>query len=147
MSAYPKVSIDTDINKGLCFGCGQNNPIGLKLSFKKVGDAVKTEFTPGRSYQGWPGIVHGGILSCMLDEAMSWAAHGENLNCLTAQMEIRLRQPVKVEQPLVITGQITKKSRKLIEAKATVCLKDGTLIAESKSKQFVVDAESVDAGR
>ncbi|MFC1962064.1 PaaI family thioesterase, partial [Chloroflexota bacterium] len=71
MVIMPRVSVNTDMSDGLCFGCGQNNPIGLKLKFKKDGDGVRTEFTPGESYQGWPGMVHGGIIGCLLDEAMA----------------------------------------------------------------------------
>ena len=112
------------------------------IDFKKEGNTLRADFTADQSYQGWPGIVHGGILTCLLDEAMNWAAHYENTNCLTAVMEIRLRRPVEVEVPLVITSTVTKKTRKLIETKASVSLPDGTLIAESKSKQFVVETGS-----
>ena len=147
MVALPKVSIDADMHENLCFGCGQNNPIGLKLSFTKDGDILQAEYTPDKVYQGWPGIVHGGILTCLLDEAMSYAAYYEGVTCLTASMHIRLRQPVIVEEPLVITALVTKNRKKLIETTGRVCLKDGTVVAESTAKQFVVENEAGHGGR
>ncbi len=146
MVVLPRVSIDTDMHEGLCFGCGQNNPIGLKLSFDKDGDTLRAEFTPGKIHQGWPGVVHGGILTCLLDEAMNNAVYFEGATCLTASIQVRLRQPVKVEVPLVITASVTKKRRKLIETKAKICLKDGTVVAESTSKQFIIETESGNSG-
>ncbi|MFC1970591.1 PaaI family thioesterase [Chloroflexota bacterium] len=143
MVVLPRISIDTNLNEGLCFGCGHNNPIRLKLSFTRDGDTCQAEFTPGQAHQGWPGFVHGGILTCLLDEAMSYAAYFKGITCLTTSMQIRLRQPVKVEVPLVITASVTRNRKKLIEASASVCLKDGTIIAESTSKQFVVDHKPV----
>ena len=147
MVAIPKVSLNTDLNEGLCFGCGHNNPIGLKLNFTRDGDTLRAEFTPDKLYQGWPGLVHGGILYCLLDEAMSNAAYAEGVTCLTAIMTTRLRQPVEVEVPLVITARITKHRRKLIETTGKVCLKDGTVVAEGTAKQFVVDNESVQSSK
>lgn len=141
MVVLPRVSLDTDLNEGLCFGCGRNNPIGLKLSFTKDGDTCQAEFIPAEAHQGWPGLVHGGILTCLLDEAMSYAAHFEGVTCLTASMQIRFRQPVKVEEPLIITASVTKSRRKVIETNARVCLRDGTVVAESTSKQFVTENE------
>ena len=141
MVVLPRVALNTDLNEGLCFGCGQKNPIGLKLSFTKDGDTCRAEFTPGKVYQGWPGLVHGGILACLLDEAMSNAVYAEGIACLTASMQIRLKQPVEVEIPLTITALVTKKNRKLIETKARICLEDGTVIAESTAKQFIAENE------
>jgi len=141
MVVLPRVSLDTDLSEGMCFGCGQNNPIGLKLSFKKDGDSCRAEFTPDKAYQGWRGLVHGGILACLLDEAMSYAAHFQGVTCLTASMQIRLRQPVKVEEPLIITASVTKSRRKVIETDARVCLRNGTVVAEGTSKQFVTEDE------
>ncbi len=144
MVNLPKVSIDTDLHKNQCFGCGPHNPIGLKLSFRMDGDTLRTECTPDPVYQGWPGLVHGGILSLILDEAMNNVAYLKGITCITASMNIRLRQPVKVEETLYITAGITKKNRKLIESKAKICLKDGTVIAESTSKQFVIEESGND---
>ena len=141
MVVLPKVSLNTDLNEGMCFGCGHNNPIGLKLSFTRDGDSLRAEFKPDTVHQGWPGVVHGGILTCLLDEAMSYAAYHEGATCLTASMQIRLRQPAMVEEPLVITASVVRNRKKLIETAARICLKDGTIVAESTAKQFITRNE------
>jgi len=137
MVAIPRVTLNADLDEGFCFGCGRNNPIGLKLKFTRDGDTIRTEFTPDRTHQGWPGILHGGILGALLDEAMSNAAYATGSTCLTASINIRIRQPIKVEVPLVITARVTRHGKRLIETEGQVCFKDGTVAAESTAKQFV----------
>ena len=139
MVNVPKVSINTDRSDALCFGCGQKNPIGLKLNFKRDGEVVRAEFTPGPLFQGWSGIVHGGIITCMLDEAMSHAAHFSGTNCLTARIEIRLRQPAVINEPLIITGRTTKNTRRVVNTEAKVALRDGTVVAEATGIQYVIE--------
>jgi len=140
MTTWPQIVIDVDRNYSMCFGCGQNNPIGLKLDFRQDGKNARAEFTPTEVYQGWPGLVHGGILVCMLDEAMGWVVMLQGINCVTAEIQAKLKRPVPVNEPLVITSSITKKTRKLIKSRAAISLKDGTLIAEGTATQFVVDS-------
>ncbi len=142
MVNFPQVTVSTDLRDGLCFGCGQNNPIGLKLEFRRDGNGVAAEFIPGKLHQGWPGILHGGIITCLLDEAMSYAAYFTGRSCLTAKMEIEIKRPAPLDQPLVITAAVTRHTRRLIETEARVCLRDGTLIALSRAKQFVVKTNS-----
>jgi uncharacterized protein (TIGR00369 family) len=142
MVALPKVKLNADLDEGFCFGCGRNNPIGLKLKFTREEDAIRTEFTPHKNLQGWPGLLHGGILGTLLDEAMSNVAYATGNTCLTASINIRLKQPVKVEVPLVITARITRQRKKLIETEGRVCLKDGTVVAESTAKQFIAENEA-----
>jgi uncharacterized protein (TIGR00369 family) len=137
MVAIPKVTLNADLDEGFCFGCGRNNPIGLKLKFKWDGDTIRTEFTPDRTHQGWPGLLHGGILGTLLDEAMSNVAYATGNTCLTANINIRIRQPIKVEVPLFVTARITRLGKRLIETEGRVCLRDGTVVAESTAKQFV----------
>ena len=137
MSTLPQVSINSDYS--WCFGCGQNNPIGLKLSFRRDGNTVQAEFTPGRLYQGWPEIVHGGIIASILDEAMSYAVHFEGMTFVTARMEVKFKRPAPIAEPLVITSSITRKTRRLVETKATISLRDGTVVAEGTATQFIVN--------
>ena len=146
MAALPQVSINTDLSEGLCFGCGQNNPFGLKLNFKRDGKTVRTEFTLAKLYQGWPGVVHGGIITCVLDEAMSYAVHFEGMTSVTAKMEVKFKRPVLIEEPLVVTSAITRKTKRLVETKAKVFLHDGTVVAEGAATHFIIGTRSSDAG-
>ena len=138
MVTLPQISIDTEKGLDMCFACGKNNPIGLKLKFERHGNTTRTEFTPTKLYQGWVNIVHGGIIHCLLDEAMSYAAIFEGMNCLTAKTEFRLRRPALIGEPLIITASATKVTKRLIETEAQVSLKDGTIIAEGTAKMFVI---------
>ncbi len=140
MTTWPQIALDANRDYSLCFGCGQNNPIGLKLDFHQDGKTARAEFIPTEFYQGWPGVVHGGIIICMLDEAMGWVVLFEGMHCVTAEMQVKLRRLVSINEPLVITSSITKKTRKLVKTKAAVCLKDATLVAEATATQFVVNS-------
>jgi acyl-CoA thioesterase FadM len=73
---------------------------------------------------------------------MSNVAYNTGNTCLTASINIRLRQPVKVEETLVITARVTRHRKRLIETEGKVCLKDGTVIAESTAKQFIAENEA-----
>jgi acyl-coenzyme A thioesterase PaaI-like protein len=139
MVEIPKVTLNTDLNEGFCFGCGVNNPMGLKLKFTKDGETLRTEFTPDKMHQGWPGLLHGGILATVLDEVMSNVAYATGQTCLTASMEVRQRKPIKIDETLVLTGWITRKRSKIIETAARACLKDGTVVADCSAKQFIAE--------
>ena len=139
MVNWPKVSIDTERDLAMCFGCGQNNPIGLRLNFKWDGKTARAEFTPTKLYQGWSGLVHGGVIICLLDEAMGYATRFEGMNCATAKIQAKLRRLALIDEPLVITSSITKKTRKLVETKANITLMDGTQVAEGTATQFVIN--------
>jgi len=60
------------------------------------------------------------------------------VDCITAEISVRIKRSAPINQPMVVTSSVAKKTRKLIETKASLCLKDGTLIAEGTSTQFVV---------
>ena len=139
MTTWPQISVDTDRGYSKCFGCGPDNPIGLKLSFQWDGETARAEFTPTEFYQGWAGLVHGGIITCILDEAMSYAALFEGKGSITAEIQTKLKQLASINEPLVITASVTKKNRKLVKTRAAVSLKDGTLIAEGIGTHFVAD--------
>ena len=137
MVTWPKVSIDERYS--LCFGCGQDNPIGLKLNFEWDGKTARAEFIPTKLYQGWSDMVHGGIIMCILDEAMAYAARFEGMTCITARIQVKLKRPALIDEPLIITSSVTKKSRRLVETRADISLTDGTPVAEGTSTQFVVN--------
>jgi uncharacterized protein (TIGR00369 family) len=141
MANWPQPSVDIKKEGEMCFACGQKNPVGLKLNFGWDGRVARAEFTPNKFHQGWAGVVHGGIISCLLDEAMSYAALFSGMNSLTATMQTRFKRPLQIGEPLVITASLTRKTRKLVEAKAELSLKDGTVVADSMATMFVIGQE------
>ncbi len=122
----------------LCFGCGKKNPIGLKLKFTWADGKVVTEFTPDKLHQGWAKIIHGGIITSVLDEAMAYAAGYEGIKCVTAIMQVRFKRPLSINEPTIVTAWVPKNARRFIETKAQMSLTDGTLVAECTATQFVV---------
>ena len=123
----------------MCIACGKENPIGLKMELRFEQETVKAEFTPQAHHQGWPDIVHGGILHLLLDEATVYVPRYYGLNCVTAKFEARLRQPVHVGQQLLVSAWMTKRSRKLVEAEGQIRLADGTVVADGKATMYVVE--------
>jgi acyl-coenzyme A thioesterase PaaI-like protein len=144
MGNWPQVVIDLPEGYSQCFGCGQDNPIGLKLKFEPDGKGIKAIFTPDERYQGWPGYLHGGIVGCLLDEVMSNAATSQGVRCVTARIETRLKRLIPINIPLVITSHVTRKTRKVIDCASAVRLQDGTIVAEGNATHFVADIQKDD---
>lgn len=142
MEIRPKIKVNTGENLAMCFGCGHLNPIGLKLKFSWDGETARAEFTPAEEHQGWPGVVHGGILSCLLDEALNYPPYFLNCYCLTAEMTVRLRRTAATGQRLHLEAWVTRHTRKLLETAARIKLADGTLVAEASGKMYVMPEAS-----
>jgi len=120
---------------GNCFVCGKNNPNGLQLSFEidKEKQTLKSTFIASPTFQGWDGLVHGGIISTLLDEAMAKLVYELGYEAVTASLEVRFKKPVPILEPLSIHGEITEVNKRLIKAKARVAKKDGTILATGTS--------------
>jgi uncharacterized protein (TIGR00369 family) len=122
-----------------CFGCGEKNPIGLRLRFRSEGRSVKTEFAATDLYEGYPGYLHGGIVCAILDEAMGWAAYklsGGTL-AVTAKVHVRFKRPAHVGQSLSVSASITRKTKRRIWTRAAISRKDGTVVAEGSAAMVV----------
>jgi uncharacterized protein (TIGR00369 family) len=119
-----------------CFACGQENPIGLRLRFTEEGDGVRAEFTPGPHYQGYEGVVHGGIVAAALDDAMAQLFHMKGQESVTAKLEIRFRRETPVGHRLVVTARLTGQRGKSFTAEAALSSTEGTRLAEAKGLFF-----------
>ncbi len=119
------------VTYGNCFVCGEKNPGGLRLTFQIDPErrTLRTTFTPNSVYQGYDGIVHGGILSTLLDEAMAKLSYELGYNAVTASLEIRFKKPAPILEPLFVYGEITEVKGKLVRAKASISKEDGTVLA------------------
>jgi len=120
---------------GNCFVCGENNPNGLRLSFEidKEKKTLKTTFLPGPVFQGYDGVVHGGIISTLLDEAMAKLSYELGYNTVTASLEIRFKKAAPILEPLHVYGEITEVKQRLVKARARVTKEDGTILAVATS--------------
>jgi len=138
MELWPKISVETGKEYNMCFGCGKMNPIGLQLEFKWNGKTASTQFTPGENHQGWGGYVHGGITSCVLDEAMGRTAMYAGFNNVTALMQIRYRKMIRILETYEVTCTVTRQTSRLIETEAKILDGEGQVMAEATSTQFVI---------
>ena len=124
-------------NNDNCFVCGMKNPFGFQVKPEIIGEgaSVRIECTPAEHLQGWANILHGGILSTLLDEAITYVGIGTfDQPAVTAQLEVRFRNPAPTALKLFVYAERTKVSKRLVEAKAEVTLSDGTLIATGTGK-------------
>jgi len=115
----------------MCFVCGKKNELGLKLDFMTQYNKTRAVFIPQKHHQGYKDIVHGGILSAVLDEAMTRLGYELGLNTVTARIEVNFRKPAYVDAKLILEGEIIKEHGKKVFAKSTLTKEDGTLIADA----------------
>lgn len=121
-----------------CFACGKLNPIGLKLDFREEDNTYITNFTAGPEHQSYDGIVHGGIVSTLLDEIMARYIHAKGVNAVTARLEVRYRHPTPIGQELTVIGRIINQRGKMYEMAGEIRLPDGTVTAQGKAVIAVV---------
>lgn len=122
-------------NSHSCFVCGLANPFGLKLRFYTTAPGeVTAEYTVPEHYQGYPGVVHGGIVAAMLDEAAGRSLMGNEAPrfMYTARMDVRYRKNVPVGQNLRIVGRVSRNKERIATAASALYLQDGTLLAEAE---------------
>jgi acyl-coenzyme A thioesterase PaaI-like protein len=126
-----------------CFGCGVQNPIGLHLDdFTETHDGVQALFTPGSDFNGFHGVVHGGVIATALDEISAWSAVvSAGVFVFTAKLDIRYRSESKIGDTFLLTGTVTEQRgrRLLIDAGMTA----GDKVTAQSSGLFVV-ADTVD---
>jgi acyl-coenzyme A thioesterase PaaI-like protein len=123
-------------NSRHCFVCGLENPVGLHLRFYESGPGETIAgYTVPEQYQGYPGVVHGGIVAAMLDEVTGRVhMNGDPPRFMyTARLEIRYRKNVPVGQPLQLVGRAGKSKGRTATAYGAIYGPDGELLAEAEA--------------
>jgi uncharacterized protein (TIGR00369 family) len=98
-----------------CFACGTLNAGGLGLDLHVEPGRSWVELALDRRFEGWEGVIHGGILCTILDEVMAWALVGEDNWGVTARMAVDFRRPVEVGMPIRAEGWITRSRRRIVD--------------------------------
>ena len=121
-----------------CFGCGEENPHGLRLNMKMEGDELRADFTPMPPHQGWPGITHGGIISALLYEVMENWAYLNGIVTMMRSMNTRLISPAKVGRPIRATSWLERRDGREICVSAKL-QSDGRIVAEGSARLVELD--------
>jgi len=128
-----------------CFACGQENPCGLKACFELDYEQKSSFCTLAlpEQFQGWQGVVHGGIVATLLDEACVYACRTVGETFVTAELTVRYKQPVTVAQTIEVRAQIVEQKRRIFILKAQIEM-DGVVCAEADAKVFEVKKKVVE---
>jgi uncharacterized protein (TIGR00369 family) len=118
-----------------CYVCGKKNPAGLAVDFTidKELRSIQARFSPSDAHQGFEGIVHGGILSALLDEAMAKLAFSLGIPAMTAEMTVKFKSPVAPGEELTVSGRLVQETGRLIRAEAKI-ERGPVVIAEATAK-------------
>jgi uncharacterized protein (TIGR00369 family) len=124
-----------------CFACGSENPCGLKLEFRydEENEEMVSVANFRKQFQGWKGVLHGGIISTVLDEVMVKVAHHRGYKCVTAELNVRFRKPAILSKQFTIKGNVTEARGRLVSAKGSIVDSDGITVATGTGKFVVVE--------
>ncbi|MGB8930275.1 MAG: PaaI family thioesterase [Anaeromyxobacteraceae bacterium] len=121
-----------------CFVCGRENPLGLKARW--VSDArtseVRSQLVISEHFNGYPGVVHGGIVTAILDEAMARSLlieGGFDDLLVTAKLEVVFRRPTPTDTPVTVVGRLLRRAGTRAMAAAELRLADGTVTARAEA--------------
>lgn len=91
-----------------CFGCSPKNPYGLNLNFTLEGDLVRCEWLPGKNYQGYKNVLHGGIQATIMDEIASWSVFVLLKTAgVTSKLEVYYKRPCLItDNPIQLTARL-----------------------------------------
>jgi uncharacterized protein (TIGR00369 family) len=123
-----------------CFVCGALNSGGLRLTFSgndEIGEVTSKAVFSDR-FQGWKGVLHGGIISTVLDEIMIKAAHRQGFKCVTAELNVRFKKPAYTNTQYLIKGKIIEVRKKLVITEGVIIGPNKEIIASAAGKLFIL---------
>ncbi len=119
----------------MCYICGRDNPAGLGMSFYEDGAGmVKSVVTPAEHFQGYPGVLHGGVAAAILDEVVgrSVMSGDHHRFMMTVNMTVQYRHPVPIGEELTAIGRVVKLKGRIGKAEGQIVLPDGTIACEAQ---------------
>jgi acyl-coenzyme A thioesterase PaaI-like protein len=123
-----------------CFVCGEANPLGLKLRFETDGRQVRTRFVPRPEHAGFNHVVHGGLISTLLDEIMVWACAVQTKRFgFCAELNVRFVSPLRPGQAAIATAELAANRRgKIFETKGELRSESGAVVATATGKYLPI---------
>ena len=129
------INVDLDHN---CFGCGDLNAHGLHLRFyPDERGGVWSPFVPAERFEGYTGMVHGGVISTVLDEVMAWSLYRNEIWAVTGTLAIRYRSPIRVGERTRAVGWVVDRRGRRIEAAGEIRREEDGKVLASATATFV----------
>ena len=127
-----------------CWVCGEGNRDGFKVKFfSESDDSVFFRAAVPAKYQGYDGVVHGGLISALLDEVMANCFFLKGIRCVTAEMNVRFLKPLPIEHEIRVVGKIVERMRKMGMAKGWIEDDSGVRYAEGEGAFYFVEIPPV----
>lgn len=117
-----------------CFVCGGDNQTGLEMKFRRTGpDSVEADFVGGREYQGYEGLLQGGIISALVDGAMTNCLFSRDIVAVTAELNVRFMIGVSCDRPLRVTARL-ERTRGPVYILTAEIIQDGRPVVRARGK-------------
>jgi len=133
-------------NSKMCFVCGLKNNFGLKAAFYELeNDELAAIFTPDERHQGYPGRLHGGIASAILDETIGRAimVFNDNIWGVTVDLNVKFRKPVPLNEELTIISRITSESKRFFTGTGELVLQNGNIAVTASGKYLKLPLDKI----
>lgn len=117
-----------------CFACGTANKNGLHLDIVEQGGGVQATIEPPPWSAGYRDVVHGGLVATILDELAVWAAFKAGHRSMTAELTVRMKDPMKIGQTYTADARVVRTKHRLIAAESRILDRHRTLIASASVK-------------
>lgn len=124
-----------------CFACGDQNEYGLQVKFFADDTGAIAHCTARERFQGYEGILHGGIVATLLDEIMIKAVYARQVVAVTAEMTVRFKKPVRTGDELELTAKILVDKGRMLTAEGECRRGDGELLASATGKYLIISGE------
>lgn len=133
----------------MCMVCGAENPSSLKARFYELDNGeIMGVFQPLDVHQSYPGRLHGGISSALLDETIGRAVNISDHDAwgVTVELTVRYRKPVPLDDEVRAIARITRDSSRIFEGSGEIVLADGTVAVEATGRYLKMPIEKIADG-
>ena len=135
-------------NSRMCARCGMDNKYGLRAQFYNMEDgSVMTKFKYREEHQSYPGRVHGGLITAMLDEMglrALWAKEGtEESFGVTLSLDTKYRKPVPYNTEIIGKGIVIKENSKFFVVDSQILDLEGNVLANGTIKYIKLDVNKI----
>jgi uncharacterized protein (TIGR00369 family) len=135
-----------------CYGCGQKNASGLRMTFVHLPDgSAECRYVTAKQFAGAPGVIHGGVQATLLDEVMGHAIHlagvDPDLDIVTVDFSLRYLRPAPVEEPIVVRARMLRAEGRDFFVTGEIVSPGGELLTRAEARWRRIQRRSEEKDR